>query len=183
MKGNNKGMQRLKPPGISSRGFTLIEIIVVLGLIGIIVATTFAALNPITQLQKSNDAHRKTDLESLQHALELYYQDNDRYPTSTVNFQIQNGAATVAWGSTWQPYMTIVPKDPVAANTYVYYSPASSNGQAYYLYANLQRGVNDPQACNKGNACASIGSAIGFPTANSCGGTCNYGVSSTNVSP
>jgi type II secretion system protein G len=183
MKGNNKSMHVSKQPGIISGGFTLVEIIVVLGLLGIIIATVLATLNPFTQLQKSNDAHRKGDLESLQHALEMSYQDNGRYPTSTASFQIQNGSSAVAWGSSWQPYITIVPKDPIAGNTYIYYSPASSNGQTYYLYANLQRGANDPQACNKGNACASIGSAVGFPSANACGGICNYGVSSTNVSP
>lgn len=183
MKGNNKSMRVFTMPESTYRGFTLVEMIVVLGLLGIIVTTIMATLNPFTQLQKSNDAHRKADLEQIQHGLEMYYQDNGRYPDSSPNFEIQNGTAAVAWGSSWQPYITVLPKDPVAANTYVYYSPASSAGQSYYLYANLQRGTSDPQACNKGNACASIGSAVGFPTTNSCGGVCNYAVTSTNVSP
>lgn len=167
----------------SWQGFTLIEMIVVIALVGIIAATALAAINPNAQLQKSNDAHRKADLESLQHALELYYQDKNVYPTSSSDFKIMSGASTLSWGSSWQPYMATLPKDPTLKNTYVYYSPPSAAGQTYYLYANVQRGSNDPQACNKGAACQSIGSAAGFPSASACGGTCNYGVSSSNVSP
>jgi hypothetical protein len=77
-----------------------------------------------------------------------------------------------------------LPMDPIAQNTYVYYSPATSNGQTYYLYANLETGGLNPQACNKGLACLSLlAGTAGFPTANACGGVCNYGVSSANVSP
>jgi len=165
------------------KGFTLIEMIVVIAVLGILAATVLVAINPEAQLQKSNDAHRKADLESLQHALELYYQDNGSYPASSGNFQILSGTTTLTWGSSWQPYMATLPKDPTLSNTYVYYAPANANGQTYYLYANLERGSADQQACNKGNACQSIGSGSGFPGANACGGVCNYGVSSTNVSP
>jgi len=182
MKGNNKIMVLNKKLS-SPRGFTLVEMIVVIGLMGIIISTALAIINPFAQLQKANDAHRKSDLEQLQHAVELYYQDKGSYPQSSANFQIMNGATTVGWGNTWSPYMTTLPKDPTFSNTYVYYSPASSNGQTYYIYANLERGTTDKQACNSGNACQSIGSAAGFPTANACGGVCNYGVSSSNVSP
>jgi general secretion pathway protein G len=183
MNDNNKNMPLFKFTRAISEGFTLIEIIVVLALLGIVATTVFAAINPFSQIQKSNDAHRKADLESLQHALELYYQDKGGYPPSSANYQIQSGVTTLTWGSAWQPYMATLPKDPTITNNYVYYSPPSASGQTYYLYANLQRGANDPQACKKGNACTSIGSAAGFPTANACGGTCNYGVSSSNVAP
>jgi len=165
------------------KGFTLIEIIVVLALLGVVAASALATIDPFGQLQKSNDAHRKADLESVQHALELYYQDKGGYPTSSADFQIMNGPITVSWGSSWSPYMTTLPKDPSLSNRYVYYSPPSASGQAYYLYANLQRGAKDKQSCNNGNACPSIGSAAGFPTGNACGGVCNYGVSSSNVAP
>ncbi len=168
---------------LKNRGFTLIEMLVVLTLLGIVASILLITINPVAQLQKSNDSHRKADLEQLQHALELYYQDKNSYPPSSADFKIMNGASTLSWGSPWQPYMATLPKDPFLSDIYVYYSPPSAAGQTYYLYASLQRGSKDLQACNKGNACISIGSAAGFPTANACGGTCNYGVSSSNVSP
>ena len=179
---HNKSVQSLFKKHFVEKGFTLIEIIVVLAILGIIAGALLATINPVAQLQKSNDARRKSDLESLQRALELYYQDKGSYPPSSGNFKLLINSVTLNWGGSWSPYMTTLPTDPVSADTYVYYSPASAAGQTYYLYATLQRGANDPQACNKGNACKTIGGS-GFPTANSCGGTCNYGVSSTNVSP
>jgi type II secretion system protein G len=163
-------------------GFTLIEMLVVIAILGIIATVLFATINPVAQLQKTNDAHRKSDLENVQRALDLYYQDNGSYPASSASFQIAPGGTAIAWGSAWSTYMSKLPKDPIAANTYVYYSPTSSNGQAYYLYANLQQGAHDPNACNNGSACTSM-SGTGFPSTTACGGTCNYGVTSTNVSP
>jgi general secretion pathway protein G len=164
------------------KGFTLIEMIVVIGILGILAIALLATINPIAQLQKSNDARRKSDLESVQRALELYYNDNGKYPTSSGNFKILSGVTTLAWGSSWQPYMATLPTDPLPSYTYVYYSPPTANGQTYYLYASLQRGANDSQVCNKGNACTSL-SGSGFPGSAACGAVCNYGVSSSNVSP
>jgi len=174
MRVNNKDM----------KGFTLIEMLVVLGILGVVASVLLIEVNPIAQIQKANDARRKGDLETMQHALELYYQDNGSYPTSSGDYKILNSSGvTINWGSPWQPYMSTLPKDPLPANTYVYFSPTSGSGQTYYLYANLQRGSGDPQACNKGNACTSLTGNAGFPSADACGGTCNYGVSSPNVSP
>jgi type II secretion system protein G len=167
-----------------NKGFTLIELIVVFAVLGLMAVAMLATLNPMTQIQKANDAKRIEDLAQIQRALEMYYSDNNSYPASTATYQISVKGTAVYWGSTWSPYISILPQDPKSADTFIYYSPASGNGQTYYLYANLETGGQNPQACNKGNACTSIlsGSA-GFPTANSCGGVCNYGVSSSNVSP
>ncbi len=76
--------------------------------------------------------------------------------------------------------MSVLPKDPTSSKKYVYYS-TGKDGQTYYLYANLDRGGNDSQACfSTGSACSSaVSSGIGTE----CGGNCNYGVSSPNVSP
>lgn len=144
--------------------------------IGIIVA-----VNPLAQLQKAQDAKRKSDLSQVQKALEVYYQDNARYPQSSEDNKIRGlDGSTVQWGSSWQSYMTVLPKDPSSSKNYVYFN-SGTDGQTYYIYANLDRGGNDPQACiSTGAACSS---AVTNNVATACGGNCNYGVSSPNVSP
>jgi general secretion pathway protein G len=158
----------------SQKGFTLIELLVVLGVLGIIAGVILAAINPIAQIQKSNDAKRKSDLEQMQRALELYYQDNNKYPPSTGN-KINN----ISWGSVWTGYMSSLPNDPIPSHHYVYV--VTNTQQTYYLYANLERGKYDPQACNAmGTACPN---ATANSVGSSCGAVCNYGVSSPNTSP
>lgn len=173
-----------------SKGFTLIELIVVIGIIAILSVMLIAVVDPVSQFQKSRDAQRKSDLSQIQKAIEQYYQDTGHYPAATGSFQIiglNNG--TLSWGlsnvNNW-PYMNVLPKDPDTARTYVYYA----TGQSYWLYASLERGANDPSVCNYGNACATMqAGGVGFPSAHKCSPTgnaaitCNYGVSSPNTTP
>ncbi len=161
-------------------GFTLIELIVVIGIFSILAAGVLLTIRPAEQFQKAADARRKSDLNQIQKALEAYYQDNGAYPDNpaTTDYRITYKTGTeVDWGTAWQPYMNVLPKDPSTGRTYVYYSPASSNGQTYYLYASLERGSKDPQVCNSGNECVSV------PSPNLCVKTCNYGLASPNVRP
>jgi len=156
-----------------SRGFTLIGFIVAVTIIGILTVGVIVFLDPSAQLQKSRDAQRKSDLSEIQKALEVYYQDNNNYPVVTGgSYALGDGG----WATPWLPYMGTVPRDPSPLQNYVYYS----SGQSYYLYASLERGSEDPQECNSGNACASL-SGNNIP-ATQCGGICNYGVSTPDVS-
>lgn len=166
---------------ITNKGFTFIELLIVIGLIAVLTGAVLIIFNPLAQIQKGQDTKRKADVEQIQNALEFYYQDTGRYPPSTIDFKISANAQTINWGGSWQPYMAALPSDPVSSKRYVYFTPASSNGQTYYLYASLDRST-DAQACNNGNACTSIISG-GFPGANACNGVCNFGKTSPNVTP
>ncbi|MBI2195694.1 MAG: type II secretion system protein GspG [Candidatus Levybacteria bacterium] len=163
------------------KGFTLIELILVIGILSVLSIGAIAVLNPTAQFQKASDARRKSDLSQLQKTLEIYYDDNGKYPPhfDTTDYRIEGlDGNAVAWGTSWQPYIDVMPKDPSGQKAYVYF--ASSNGQSYWLYASLDRDT-DISACNKGDACNSL-SSNGI-SATACGETCNFGVSSPNVSP
>lgn len=170
---------------LNIKGFTLVELILVVGIIAILFTVAFMVLNPLGQFQKANDSKRKSDLAQIQRALESYYQDNERYPRTTgaPSYCLQHIVSPWSYycgNSNWSPYMNLVPKDPKSSNRYVYY--VSSDGQSYYIYANLERGMKDPQVCNAdGSGCDSL--TTNSISATACGGTCNYGVSSPNVSP
>lgn len=163
---------------VSGAGFTLIELLIVIAVIGILAVQAFVLLNPVEQLQKAWDVRRKSDLAEVQKALEKFYQDNGRYPDS-INYKIKSlstGNIPVDWGNAWLPYLGVLPKDPKSSKKYVY---SSSSGQAYYLYASLDRGAKDSQVCRPDGAKCDNAPVSG------CGANyiCNYGISSPNVSP
>ncbi len=168
----------------SESGMTFVELLVVIAVFSVLVTGLIVLINPTAQVAKSNDAKRKSDLVQLQRALEAYYQDKGKYPSNpgAGNYTINDGGAK-NWGTSWSPYMTKLPKDPLSTNTYVYFSPTIGpclNNQCYYIYANLQQ-TKDPQACNAGASCVSL--AVNSIQSNACGGICNYGVSSPNIAP
>lgn len=157
-------------------GFTLVELLVVIAVIGTLAAGLVVIINPAGMLSKARDAERKSDLTQLQRALEAYYDDYNEYPQSGSEYVIGD----VSWGGDWSPYMTRLPQDPVSDQRYVYYS----TGQIYRLYAHLET-ANDPQGCNINTEGINIecSNASGFMCGNDELHICTYGVSSPNTSP
>lgn len=158
-------------------GFTLIELLVAMTIIGILAVI---GLRAFTGAQaKSRDAKRKNDLSSIARALEVYYNDYNRYPTS--NAGIINGcgpAGTTAcpWGSTFATngatYMQLLPNDPKGSYFYV------GSGSDYQLYARLEN-LEDNAAAKSGGSNGSYDSTTCRPSGET---GCNYGISSSNSS-
>lgn len=98
-----------------NRGFTLIELLVVIAIIGILSSVVLASLN--SARTKSRDARRIGDVKQLQLALEMYYDSNSEYPTST---------AALVTGN----FIPVAPLDPQTGSGYTY---DSVSGQASYV--------------------------------------------------
>ena len=103
------------------RGFTLIELMVVLVIIGVL-----AALIVPNVLDRTDDARAtaaRTDVANLMQALKLYKLDNQRYPSAEQGLQ-----ALIAKPSTnpvphnWRPYLEKLPNDPWG-RAYQYLNP------------------------------------------------------------
>ena len=102
---------RLNPARIALRGFTLIELMVVLLIIGVL-----AALIVPKVLDRADDARTtaaRTDVANLMQALKLYKLDNQRYPTAEQGLRALVSKPTVnPVPPNWKPYVEKLPNDP-----------------------------------------------------------------------
>jgi len=112
------------------KAFTLLEMLVVIGIIGILVG--LGAISYSTTQKKARDAKRKQDLKAVQNCLEQYYSYNNfRYPDygswppSSSFFDCGGGNTLTA------------PSDPIR-NSSTYRYTISSNSNGYTICATLE---------------------------------------------
>ncbi|HEY0330276.1 MAG TPA: type II secretion system major pseudopilin GspG [Rhodopseudomonas sp.] len=111
-------------------GFTLVEMLVVLAIIGLIVG--IAAPRVFNQLAGAKVRTAKVQIESLKSALDLFFLDVGRYPTTSEGLGVLmvRPSNAGAWNG---PYVksTTVPRDPWNQE-YVYHSPGQ-DGRPYEI--------------------------------------------------
>jgi len=107
------------------KSFTLLELLVVLGIIAVLVA--MGAMSYASVQKKARDAKRKSDLKTLQQAFEEYYSIcGFSYPTPTPGL---SGVTSIACSDPATVIMSKIPKEPLKNTDYT----LTSNGQTYTL--------------------------------------------------
>lgn len=132
----------------NKKGFTLIEVLIVIAIIGILSSIVLVGLG--TFRGRGRDARRISDLRQVQNALELYFSKNGVYPTAIGSWDNLRTALIGAGIGVNQ-----VPADPSApGRSYGYCSP---DGTRYVLGANLEDignpSLKDQAGSNLGGIC------------------------------
>ena len=118
--------------GRRMRGFTLIEIMVVVIIIGLLAAVIVPQV--VSKVDEARVAKAKQDIQSLETALTMYRLDNSKYPTSEQGLSALVTQPTDPSIKHWRPggYLQRVSKDPWG-NDYQYVYPGT-HGKEYDLY-------------------------------------------------
>ena len=111
------------------RGFTLIEIMVVVVIIGLLAA--IVAPNFIGQIDTAQINAVRQDIRGIETALNLYRLDNFSYPTTAQGLEalVSNPGGL----DTWKQYLPRVPDDPWNVE-YQYRSPGQLSGGEFDVY-------------------------------------------------
>lgn len=136
---------------LKKSGFTLIELLVVIVIIGILVSFAVIGLNS-TRI-KSGDVRRVSDMKQIQTALEYFYSENNRYPTSG-EFIIGGPLTSPSSGTV---LIKKIPSNPTpwqvgacvdSGNQYKYYPVGDTNSPTKYnlLYCLAGNSVDGIQA-------------------------------------
>jgi general secretion pathway protein G len=132
-------MRAIKPPlRVSEQGFTLLEIMVVVVIIGLLVAAV--APNFMGQIDTAAANRARTDIRQVETALNLYRLDNFRYPTTSEGLEalVTNPGEAVA--PNWKQVLPRIPVDPWD-QPYQYASPGQRGDFDVFTYgADRQEG-------------------------------------------
>ncbi|QKT04961.1 type II secretion system major pseudopilin GspG [Ectothiorhodospiraceae bacterium 2226] len=106
-----------------ARGFTLIEVMVVVVVLGILAAIVVPRVMDRPDTARITKAHQ--DIRTLEQALNLYRLDNFNYPTSEQGLEalVQRPSGTPE-PRNWRPYLDRLPRDPWG-NHYQYMNPGT----------------------------------------------------------
>jgi type II secretion system protein G len=135
-------------------GFTLIELVIVIAIIGLLASAVLTQLSDARGL--AQDARRKQDLSTLKIALEAFRNDNGRYPNTNQQWWgVSNNGGNRATSGTsgYIPglapaYIEVLPTDPLGDlsgwSGYQYVSDASGSSYKLIIHANGPTAIPPP---------------------------------------
>lgn len=135
-------------------GFTMIELLIVIAILGVLAVAVLAAINPLEQINKSRDTSNQSDAEQLLGAVDRYYANNEFYPwqvdatsnaalttvTDVTSTWADGGATTVLTKlSTTAQELKASYVQRISGASYnrlkVYYNPAVSGAAVYICFS------------------------------------------------
>jgi type II secretion system protein G len=117
---------------MNKKGFTIIEILIVLAIIGIMFAIVTTYLTAAKQ--RGRDAVRIANVKELQQAIEIYFSNCYQFPATLEALMNDCGGS-----SNSRPILNSIPKDPLGRD-YGYYTTSNRSNMpmAYHVCAELE---------------------------------------------
>ena len=110
----------------SRRGFTLVEMLLVITIIGILAALVVPKM--MGRSEQARQAAARADISSIKTALDAFEVDNGYYPKNAMDL-LQQPRDAKNWHG---PYLDKIPQDPWG-NNYIYVFPGKHNANSYDL--------------------------------------------------
>lgn len=121
------------------RGFTLLEMVIVLGIIAMILGGAIFAMRGIGDAAKLKQV--EADFKSLESALQMYKLNANQYPTSSQGLKaLVDKPTSTPTPRRWVQVMTKVQPDPWGA-PYVYRFPGKKRANEFELISNGPDGL------------------------------------------
>lgn len=132
-------MRAIKPPlRVSEQGFTLLEIMVVVVIIGLLAAAVVPQL--MGNVDRAAIGRAKQDVRQIENSLNLYRLDNFRYPSTTEGLEALVTNPGEANAPNWRQVLKSIPRDPWD-QPYRYASPGQHGDFDVFTYgADRQEG-------------------------------------------
>jgi len=130
---------------MNKKGFTLVELLIVMAIIAILAVGSFASYNGVRA--SARDSRRKTDLENIRGALEQYNADAKQYPSTLDLAALCLSSGSITYGT--NNYLK-VPCDPRQDQGHAPYYYDRTPNNTYTLGAVLERPNGAPVCLTDG---------------------------------
>lgn len=117
------------------KGFTLVELLIVMAILAILIMVAVGAFNPGAMVGRGNDTRRKRDLARISVSFEDYYNDNGCYPNQTMIDELMS--QTNCNSGIFSPWMNSWPCDPESRQPYATVIETTDCPDWYKIYTNL----------------------------------------------
>ncbi len=145
---------------MQNKGFTLVELLIVIGILAVLTAAVVVVLNPAELLKQARDSQRMTDFDSLRSAISLYIATASSpevsaaaYITASSTTGVPFTSPTISTSTTidsngWVPInlsntsggspLSVLPIDPTNNGTYFYAYDGDATNLTFELNTRLE---------------------------------------------
>lgn len=155
------------------KGFTLVELLIVMAILAILSVIMTGVLNPVALVNRGYDARRKKDIGRIKVAFEEYFNDNGCYPNATVIANLTDKSKCN--GDVFAPWLNRWPCDPQGIPYMISAQITTNNCPHWFKVFTKLQNPHDSEIPNGWLSSYLLGN--GEIT----GAQANFGVSSTNV--